>query len=93
MYIFHRMHNINNSNKMNKMDNNIPSKTFTFVKHKPLYALISHKNEVFMIGKKIEMFIAKRNYNTSSLEILKEHKPFNVIEIDKEKSFIKEANH
>lgn len=78
---------------MNKIDNNIPSKTFTFVKHKPLYALISHKNEVFMIGKKMEMFIAKRNYNTSSLETLKEHKPFDVVKIDNEKSFIIETNH
>lgn len=78
---------------MDKIDNkNIP-KTFTFIKDKPLYALISCKNEVFMIGRKIEMFIAKRNYNISLLETLKEHKPFNVIKIDKEESFIKEANH
>lgn len=87
------MYNINNSNKMDKMDNNNTSKTFTFRKDKPLYALISCKNEVFMVGRKMEMFIAKRNYNTSSLETLKEHKPFNVIKIDKEKSFIVEANH
>ena len=78
---------------MDKIDNKNISKTFTFVKYKPLYALISRKNEVFMIGRKMEIFIAKRNYNASSLETLKEHKPFNVIEIDKEKSFIKETNH
>ena len=78
---------------MDKIDNkNIP-KTFTFRKDQPLYALISRKNEVFMIGRKMEMFIAKRNYNTSSLETLKEHKPFNVVKIDKEESFIKEINH
>ena len=87
------MYNINNSNKMGKIDNNNTSKTLTFRKDQPIYALISCKNEVFMIGRKMEMFIAKRNYNTSSLETLKEHKPFNVIKIDKENSFIIEENH
>ena len=78
---------------MGKIDNNNTSKTLTFRKDQPIYALISCKNEVFMIGRKMEMFIAKRNYNTSSLETLKEHKPFNVIKIDKENSFIIEENH
>ena len=87
------MYNINKSNKMDKIDNKNISKTFTFVKDKPLYALISCKKEVFMIGRKMEIFIAKRNYNTSSLETLKEHKPFNVVKIDNEKSFIIESNH
>lgn len=87
------MYNINNRNKMDKMDNNNIYKTFTFIKDKPLYALISRKNEVFMIGRKMEMIIAKRNYNISLLETLKEHKPFDVIKIDKEESFIKEVNH
>ena len=78
---------------MDKIDTNNTLKTFTFKQEEPLYALVSNKNEVWMVGNILEMLVIKENYNTSLLETLKEHKPFDVIKIDKEESFIKEANH
>lgn len=45
-----------------------------------------------MVDNIIEMLAKKLKYN-SLLETLKEHKPFNVVKIDNEKSFIIEANH
>ena len=83
---------INNKNKIDQINNNI-IKTLTFIKVEPLYALISGKNEIQKIGNIIDMIRLSDQYNSSFLDIFKEHKPFKVIKIDKEKSFIKEANH
>ena len=78
---------------MDKIDTNNILKTFTFKQEEPLYALVSNKNEVWKVGNILEMLVENRKYNTSLLKTLEEHKPFNVIKIDNEKSFIKEANH
>lgn len=78
---------------MDKIDTNNTLKIFTFNQEESLYALVSNKNEVWMVGNVLEMLVIKENYNTSLLEKLKENQPFNVIKIDKEESFIKEANH
>lgn len=78
---------------MDKIDNNIIPKILTFRKYEPIYALISSKNEIWRIGNIIDMLVLKKRYNNPHLIMIKEHKPFNVIKIDKKNSFIIEANH
>ena len=89
VYLISQLKEFKNINNMDNKNNSI----LTFNQDEALYALISCKNEVWMIGNVLEMLIVKEKYNESPLYILKEHKPFDVVKIDVENSFIKEAKH
>ena len=74
------------------MDNKNTS-ILTFDTDKTLYALITCKNKIWRIGNKIVMSELKEHYNTSQLEIFEKYKPFDIVKIDVEQSFVKKAEH
>ena len=74
------------------MDNKNNS-ILTFDTDEALYALITCNKKIWRIGNVIDMLNLKTHCDTSKLEELKKHKPFNVVNIDVENSFIKEAKH
>lgn len=65
----------------------------TFDIDEALYALVTCKKKIWKIGNIIDMIRYKRHYNTSKLEEVKKHQPFDVVKIDVENSFIKEAEY
>ena len=65
----------------------------TFDTDKVLFALITNEKKIWRIGNKIVMSELKTHYNTSQLEIFEKYKPFDIVKIDVENSFIKEAKH
>lgn len=74
------------------MDNKNNS-ILTFDTDEPLYALITCDKKIWEIGNVIDMLSLKARCDTSKLEELKKHKPFDVVKIDIEQSFIKKAEY
>ena len=74
------------------MDNKNNS-ILTFNTDEALYALVTCKKKICKIGNVIDMFDLKAYCDASKLEELEKHKPFDVVKIDVENSFIKEAKH